>query len=483
MHVLTTLFRNSLFSIVTNIVNRLGNAVLFIFILQVLGVEQAGIYTLGISYFFIGSRFSFWGLDHLLTREVAQARDQAARFLSNFVFVRLVLSTAVIFVFVLIVQATSYQPETKRVIIFLLLSIWPENINNLCWAGFAAFEEFHFTTISVFFGSLFQIGLGLYLLWQGYGLVAMALVFFINNCVAMLVNLFILHKRYVKRWLRPQRKFIQKQLRVGLPFVFISVFFILDNRLDNIVLSFLSTEEAIGLYGAATAVIVALGMIPQGYRIAILPVMSRYRQENPVQLTTLYQQSYKYMLILGLPLALATVLLAEDLIRLLYRSDLPAAIPTLQIMSIGVGLVFLNVLNARLLIVYNRQDLIARYLVVTTVLNVFINLLLAPQWGAIGAGIARVVSIITLFVLYSWGTRAYVSHFTGWPLVWRPLVSTAVMGIVIWQIAAWGFWWQFVLGSLVYGVMLLVTGTLTAVERETAIRFLRQLFRRKSAKV
>ncbi|MCC6607783.1 MAG: flippase [Anaerolineae bacterium] len=473
METVLSLFKNSAFSVITNTLNRLGNAVIFIMIVHYLGIESGGTYTIGVSYFFIGSRFAFWGLDHLLTREVAKSRGEAARFLSNFLVVRVILATAVIILTLFIVQVLPYQNSTKIVISLMLFSIWPENINNLCWAAFAAFEEFHYTSVSVFFGSLFQILLGLWCLSLGYGVMAMAVVFFVNNLIAMLINLLILKKRYIGKWQKIEPGFIQEQLRIGLPFVFIGMFFIMDNRLDTITLSFVTTESVVGVYGAATAVITALSMIPQGYRVAILPVLARYRLQNPSQVQTLYDQSYKFLLILGLPISAATFLLADDLIQLLYREPLPTAVPTLQVISLVLLLTFLNVLNTRLLIVYDKQSLTAKFLLVTSFLNAVANIIMAPIWGAFGAGIARLVSILSLFVLNSLAVRTIVKNQTGLTLILKTILCTLVMGAVIWLMHSYGFWWQLVGGSITYLLLIVVTRTISRDEQAAVLAILR----------
>jgi len=477
-----SLFRNSFFGILTNILNRVGNFVLFVLIVQLLGVEQAGVYTLGVSYFFIGSRFSFWGLDHLLTREVSKNRAAAAVYFSNFAFIRFILSTLTIALFIFIIQLTSYQPETKLVISIMLLSIWPENINNLCWANFAAFEEFHFTSLSVTGGSLVQLTVGLFLLSQGFGLVAMAFIFLANNLMALVINLLVIQSRYIRQWTRPSWAFIRPQLRISWPFVFIGIFFILDNRLDNVILSFVSSEKAIGLYGAASAVIVALGMIPQGYRLAVLPILTRTYQDGTEKLLSFYAKSYKYLLLVGLPIMAATFLLANDLILLIYRQNLPEAVPSLQIMALMLACFFLNVLDNRLLIVVNRQDLLARFLVITTGLNLGINLILSPSLGAVGASIARVVSVIVLFILNAWVLRPYLPGFSGWHYVWRPLIGTFIMSLVIWQTYTWNLWAKTALGSITYLLVLFLLGAFPPNERTMFYQLLKQRLSSKTRK-
>lgn len=474
MQTLLSLFRNTLFNILSNLFNRLGNTLLFIGIVQALGVDAAGVFSIGISYFFISSRFSFWGLDHLFTREVAKDKEQAALYFTNFLTARVVLSILMVLIFGVIVQLSPYQQSTKLIIYMMLLAALPENINNLCWAAFASFEELQFSSISSLTGSLVEVGLGFYLLWQGYDLPFVAAVFVFSQVITMGLNLGFVYKRYIKKWRRPNWPFLQTQLRIAYPFIFIGMFFIMDNRLDNIIISFLNSEEAVGLYTAATAVIVALGMLAEGYRMAVLPVLSRYRRERPGEIRPLYEQSFKYICIIGLPLSVATMLTAGDLIRLIYRRDLVTAVPVLQILSFSLIFAFINVLNNRLLIVYDRQSLIARFLAITVLQNVLINLLLVPDLGAVGAAIARLASSFTLYLLITWAVREFIPKLRFWQYIWRPLLATLFMGLVMWQIADWGIWWQTPIGGLVYATGLLLSGTLSTSEKEAVRLFVRQ---------
>lgn len=464
MQALSSLFRNSTFSIITNVLNRLGNAIIFILIVRWLGIDNGGIYTLGTAYFIIGSRFAFWGLDHLLTREVSKYKHKSSLYISNFLLLRIILATICILILSLIIQIPNYTNETQLILFLMLLSIWPECINNLSWATFAAHEEFHFTSISVFFGSLFQIVFGYLLLKAGYGLLAMAVVFFINNMIAMSLNLIIISKRYKPSFKQLNFNFIRSNLPIATPFIFISVFYILDNRVDTILLSFFTTETEIGIYGAAVAIILAVTMIPQGYRIAVLPIMAKYHQTNETQLTQLYQKSYKYLLILGLPITFAILILADEALNLVFRQPLPDAVPVLQIMSISIVFLFLNVLDARLLIVFNHQKLIAKILLFSLLINLTINILLTPSYGAAGAGMARLVSVFFVFLLNTWIVKRFVEMPKRWLFWIKPLFSSFVMMFALYFFSSSVLIVQIIIGVITYFGCSLMVGTFSGQE-------------------
>lgn len=464
MQALSSLFRNSTFSIITNVLNRLGNAIIFIFIVRWLGIDNGGIYTLGTAYFIIGSRVAFLGLDHLLTREVSKNKHESSLYISNFLLLRIVLATICILVMGLIIQIPNYTNETQLVIFLMLLSIWPESINNLSWATFAAHEEFHFTSISVFFGSLFQIVLGYLLLTTGYGLVGMAVVFFINNMVAMSLNLIIIRKRYKPSFMQLNFDFIKSTLLIATPFIFISVFYILDNRVDTILLSLFTNETEIGIYGVAVAIILAVTMIPQGYRIAVLPIMAKYHQTNEIQLIQLYQKSYKYLLILSLPITFAIFILADEALNFVYRQPLPDAVPTLKIMTLSIVFLFLNVLDARLLIVFNHQNLIAKILLFSLLINLTLNILLTPSYGAAGAAMARFASVFFVFLLNTWFVKRLVDIPKRWMHWIKPLFSSFAMVTALYLFSSSILIVQILVGAVTYLGYSLIVGTFSSQE-------------------
>jgi len=278
-------------------------------------------------------------------------------------------------------------------------------------------------------------------------------------------------------WQRPDPVFIKVQMRIAIPFLFVGMFFILDNRLDNILLSFFSTESEIGVYGAAMAVIVALSMVPEGYRIAILPVMSRYQQNETTSLHSLYNRSYKFLVALAIPLATATFIMAEEIIRLIYREDLEGAVLPLQILAFGIIFIYLNILNNRLLIVHNRQDLMAKFLLITLGINLIANVFLMPRFGSTGAAVARTLSLVSLFILSSWAANTFIDSGGRFNYLWRFIVSAMIMGLVVWLLAPYGILLQVVAGVVVYGLMLLLTRAITSDE----MRMLRRLVQRSAA--
>jgi len=137
-----TLAKNTGFSLAADLFNRASNTLLFVLVSRFLGLEVAGVMTLAMTYTFIANPLSFWGLDQLLIREVARAPGSVRRFTVNFIWLRVVLSLISIGLLRLILQfIVPYPAETTRIIFLMALSIFSENISNICQAVFMAHER------------------------------------------------------------------------------------------------------------------------------------------------------------------------------------------------------------------------------------------------------------------------------------------------------------------------------------------------------
>ncbi|MBV7329263.1 oligosaccharide flippase family protein [Chloroflexi bacterium TSY] len=132
IHPLRRLIRNSAFSSIATLLTRVANIVIFVAISRRLGIHEAGTYSLSIGYFFIGARFAAWGLDHILTRDVAQDHSLASRYFWNFVALRILLSVGVIILLALTLRFLPYETQTQIAITIMLAGILPENVTNIC---------------------------------------------------------------------------------------------------------------------------------------------------------------------------------------------------------------------------------------------------------------------------------------------------------------------------------------------------------------
>ena len=420
--------RNSTLSVVADAVARASNTVLFILISRRWGAVEGGTYALALTYALLFTQLSFWGMDQLLTREVAKDRSVAGKFVGSFMLIRVVLSLILFGVMALLVgRVLGYAPATARVIVIVGLSIIPESISNICQALFIAYEQIKYSTlVGIVVGALRLAGGGLVLLAGGH-VEAIAVLLCVSSVVGLALNLGIVYLRFPRPSWRPNIQFWLPQLKTAVSFTLIGVFYIIEFQNDTLLLSVFKSEKDVGIYNAATTILFALAVLPQAFRAAIFPVMSRLYAAASPTLAVVYEKSFKYLLITSLPVAAGLMLSAGSVTRLLYRGGFEESATVLRVVIWTFVLLMINVPVARMMVVANEQNILAVLQGLSMTLNIGLNVVLIPQMGALGAAWARLGStslFIILGLVYTYW-RLY-----RWNPVWvflRPLIALAIM--------------------------------------------------------
>ena len=465
MNALATILRNAGLSIGADLLVRLTNAILFVSITHALGVGAAGAFNLGITYFLLTSRFGYWGLDHLLIREVSPQPRLVGQYFYNFAFLRILLAIVMIGCFSAVVWQLSYAYETRVTILIMLIAVLPENINNICQSVFIAHERMEYIGIVAFFVAIVRVGISLLLLWSGAGVQVLAIVYTSTSFLALFLFLAIVLAKYVPQRWTIDLEFCRRNLRIAAPFAVIGAVFVADNRVDVLSLSFLMDEKAVGIYSAAATIVTAFALLPQGLRTAIFPVLARRYRHKPESVTGLYLQLFKYLLVIALPITAGVSLLGGPIIELLYPPEFLPAVAVLRILIWSLLFYSLNILNSRILIVNNDQRLIALYLIVGLGINVLLNVLLVPRVGLVGASIAKVTASAAIFLQSETAAHRVLGGPSVWPVAVRPGAAYALMAGVVWLARDLNVWVLAGLGAAVYVTALFVFGTFTSQER------------------
>jgi O-antigen/teichoic acid export membrane protein len=251
--------------------------------------------------------------------------------------------------------------------------------------------------------------------------------------------------------------FCRRELAAGFPFVPIALFIALEAQLGGILLSLFRSEAAVGYYGMANTIVAALALLSQAVRIGIFPAMAETYQADGERFARLYRRMWRYLSIIAMPLVVLLVLLAGWLIHTLYRSSAPDAVTTLQLLAPTLVFYFINIPNARLMILESRQRVLAALFAVSGAANLLAGLLLIPLYGAPGVAVARVVSMSILFGLMQYYVYKKILAVPVWRYLWKPLVATAAMAVVLFlPLASASLVVRCLVGTGLYAALLLV---------------------------
>src|SRR5207248_3260587 len=155
-----------------------------------------------------------------------------------------------------------------------------------------------------------------------------------------------------------------------------------------------------GTFSAAYNVFLVLLVPPDMFRRAVFPVFARLQTDRMDELRVAYQQSVRILTGLAVPLAVGTMLLAEQIVEFLYGSKFAEAVTPLRLLALSAG-VTASYASGAVLAATHRQRLFAASSSVELAGMLIMSLALIPSWGAIGAAVAYTAPRLSAFVYYT----------------------------------------------------------------------------------
>jgi O-antigen/teichoic acid export membrane protein len=464
MNTLIELTRDSLFSVVVHLAPRFANVLLFILIGRLAGPTEAGVFTLAATYLIIFTTI-MRGLDDLVIRQVSREPDQALRYLTNFLLLRLGLSLLLYCVLLFVVLVIfDYADSTVIFILILALSLVPDSLTHVAQAILLGQRRFGPPAITMTLVSLFKLVGGGLVLANGGNLQKIAWVWLAGSLLGMIVLLLVAARRV--GWLRWANwldwRPLARNWRATLPFLLITTMMVLEAQVGTVFLSAFRDEAEVGWYGAATTVAFSLAMFSQAHRMSVYPLMARYALQSPAKLSRLYKRSMRYLGMLILPMVAGIILLSPQIVSLVFGHKFQPTARVLRILIPSLVLAFLNVPNSRMMLVHDRQVWSLLFLVCSVTTNVLLNLVLAPSLGASGAAMARLCSSTIYFLLNHLYVAWFLMQSNLFWLLSKPALATLIMAVAVWLVRAWPLPLSIGVGMVTYtGTLWLVGGILS----------------------
>lgn len=471
MNIVQRFFSNTVLIFVSNAITKVSNSILFIYIGRLLGPDNAGIFNLGITYYTITMALSAWGLSELLIREVAHRRQESSHYLINYLPIRLTLNALAYGLLLLLLRLNlPYTPETKQFISVISLTIFPESLFILFQAMFIAHERVAPPAIVASINSILKLSIGFWILYHQADISLLAWLIPLSSLLNVLILLPFLirllhHTPQTTPW-HFNLSFSLSQMRFMLGFIIIGIFSTLDFQIDALLISIFLDTENLGWFSSAQTLVLGFWMMPTALRSALYPIMARYHQEDYNKLVRLYQVVNRYLIIIALPITVGVALLVNPIINLIYTDSFAPAAAVLQIMIWAVLFSFLDVPNARLMLIYNKQIWTAWITGISMMTNILLNLWLIPTLGIRGAAIARTVSsFLFTFLIYLY-VQFHFIRSSIIPYLWRPLFATIIMSIAVFPFRNAPIYIPVLFGAFVYSLAIILLKAIPSTEQQ-----------------
>lgn len=426
---LRRLTNNTLSILASDIINRAATFVLYALVSRHLGAHEFGQMSLGLTFFQTFQLLAVAGMQTLVTREIAKDRLKTSKYLINGTISIVLFSVLSMLVLLSVTWAMDYAVDTTGVILLFSVSLFPYAIAVLCDAVFQGWERMHYITYANVVVNIFKIGLAYYILINGGGLIELAFVLFGSHLAILCVKWYLLQRNIIKPEIKFDLRFCWDMSKATLPFLGIDGLIALMNAYLTITLSKMTSEIDVGLFSAATQVLVPVGLVFQSVAISAFPAMSRRHKTESGGLKKITESLLELLLLLVVPTTVGLVFLSRPVLLLLYDNESFAqATLALQIVVWAMMLrVFTQVLG-RVLVASMQEKVTLRILVVDSIVTVILGIFLINRLGMVGAAwttlIVRCVDFIQHYVPVR---RSFGGSLALGSILWKPAIASAFM--------------------------------------------------------
>jgi O-antigen/teichoic acid export membrane protein len=365
-----------------------------------LGVDGFGEYAIVLALAPILLVFADLGISTLLARELVQSPERREELAATLLWFRLAASAAVVLGCLALYPLLPYEHHVRIGLVIACAGVSLLSVGSFATPFFQVGLRLELVALLDCLTAVLMVGLvgavavfdfGFYALVGAHALVGVA-----NAAVAG-----FLVRRFWRPSLRFDRALARRLVADGLPLAAVIVLGLLHFRLDAVLLSLLRSPEDVGVYTVAYRFLEQSLVLPGLFMAAVFPLLAAAVRGGDA--ADIVRKAASFLLLIGLPLALALVVLADPLVALVAGDGFEAAAVPLRILAPALVFTFVNAVFASLLIALNRQRALILVSLGGLTLNVLANLYAIPRFGYTGAAVTTVLSeaagLCAVFVL------------------------------------------------------------------------------------
>ncbi len=386
--------KNSIYQFGTTIIAKVGSLIFIMVLARLLMPELFGLYSLALSTIILFIGFTDLGIGSgmilFLSRALSKKKKSKAKSILFYLFkLRIYLVFVVIFMLLLLSRFLSETYYQKPIFLALLvgaLYIFFRSFVSFFRSIFYALNDFkHPFYWEIFFQVCRILLVPLVVIFfltsiinnPSYIFIVILTLAFVWFLTLILILFFFFFSSSTNFLKTPSKKISFKEKvkvkKIIFPLSVIALSGIFFGYIDIFVLGRFVLSEFIGYYHAAFSLIGA-GASLLTFSAVLFPIFSRITGKRSQRAL---DKSLKITFLVGILATLATFVLAPLLIKIIFGNDYLLSITFLRIFSVLILILPLNGIYVSHLISKGKTAIIARLLISTTLINIFLNFAIA----------------------------------------------------------------------------------------------------------
>lgn len=235
--------------------------------------------------------------------------------------------------------------------------------------------------------------------------------------------------------------------------------------LAPILLGFLSTETAVGLYTTTTRINSAVLGIVTALGTTLLPRMSHYASTGQNEIfVQIEKKGINFILTIAFPIVIGLIIVSPELIPLFSGAKYMEAIPTMRIIAPAILFVSLSgILGMQVLYPLGKERIVIICTTIGAIVFLSSSFILIPKYSQNGAALSNALAEFSVLISMLFLGKKYISYSFNNKYWIQILFGSFIMGIsvLIFQINVelniiLKFLIEVLIGILVYGIYLII---------------------------
>lgn len=396
MHIAKSILKNFVTLFTAEFVTRLLHLLTVVYIARVLGVSLFGQinFVLAIlSYFLISTNL---GLNELGVREIARDKKHVPLFATSITFMRMVLACFSLLLISVLIIFMDKSPQTKTLLFIYGLTLFPYAF-SLEWI-FRGIERMEFIAVSKIAGALLYVSLIFLIVKNSAHLLRIGYITLGADLLSAIILLYIYYNFFSIKIEKIDLRYCASLLKMSLPICISSGLLVIYFNIATVILGLMKGDTAAGIYSAAYRLIMVFYTIISLFISALFPVISRYYKQSLASLEKIMSYSAKFILIVAVPVTILGVMLAGSIINIVYGKAYTDSVPVFSLLMWFMLVNSVSFILSYSLVGCDRQNTYLWILFFAAAVNLFLNFLLIPAWGSLGAAASLVVTEMVILI-------------------------------------------------------------------------------------
>lgn len=373
----------------------------FPYVSRVLQPENIGKYNWGNTYVNYFSLLASLGVTTYAIRECSRVRDDKKELseVSSQIFSINVITTifAYIILFSVLFLFPNLNPYRRVVliqsVIILFTTLGADWINS-------AMEDFAYITIRTVVFQVISLLLMFIFVHKPEDYLIYAAIGTFSSSGSNIMNM-VYRRRFCRIWFTFHTEWRKHLKPIMLLFVMLVAQTIFSNS-DVTMLGLMRTDYETGLYSTASKVYNLLNQLMASILWVVLPRLSNYyADKNYKEINPLLKKSLQLMAMVCLPCLFGVSVLSKEILRLIGGQNYLDAWPSLIILmgSLFFSLIGGSFIGNMIMLPSKREIYFVRACIAAAIINIVLNYVLIPLWGANGAAFTTLLAHVILYLM------------------------------------------------------------------------------------